>query len=111
MNPENGLNVWMMRLYIVLAATAGAVTGAVIDKSLTLQGKATAFFVGLSGSVFLGPLILARFFPGNILTPEAAGCYYLLATVCNAAIPNFVKFASRRAGDPLSFLRAKGGDA
>jgi len=101
---------WMMRLYIVLAATAGAVTGALIDKSLTLQGKLTAFFIGLTCSIFVVPLVLGRFIPGTTLTPEAAGIFYLAATCANAALPPFIRFVSKRAGDPLAFLRAKGGD-
>lgn len=107
---EHGLNDWMLRLWVVLAATAGAVTGAVIDKTLTLQGKVTAFFVGLSGSIFLGPLILSRFFPSTTITPEAAGFYYLLATVSNSALPPFIRYVSRRAGDPLAFIRQSKGD-
>lgn len=104
-------DVWMMRLYIVLASAAGAVTGALIDKSLTIQGKVTAFFIGLSASVFLTPLLLGRFFPGTTLTPEAAGIFYLAATCANAALPPFIRFVSKRAGDPLAFLRsAKGGE-
>lgn len=108
MNQEAGLSVWLLRLYIVLAATAGAVTGAVIDKSLTLQGKATAFFVGLSASIFCGPLILSHFFPNTTLTPEAAGFFYAFAAVANGAVPPFVRFVSKRAGDPLSFIRSTG---
>lgn len=107
---ENTPDIWMMRLYVVLASTAGAVTGALVDKSLTLQGKVTAFFIGLSASIFVVPLILGRFIPGTTLTPEAAGIFYLTATCANAALPPFIRFVSKRAGDPLAFLRAKGGD-
>lgn len=109
MSPENdGLNVWMMRLYIVLAATAGAVTGAVIDKSLTAHGRMVAFFIGLTSSIFVGPLVLAKFFPATMLTPEAAGFFYTFAVAANAVWPPLIRFASKRAGDPLSFLRPKG---
>lgn len=104
-------NKWVLKLWIVLAATAGAVTGAVVDKSLTLQGKATAFFVGLSASVFVGPLILMRFFPATTMTPEAAGFFYVFAAIANGAVPPFVRWASKRAGDPLAFIRQIKGDA
>lgn len=107
---ESSPDIWMMRLYVVLASTAGAVTGALIDKSLTLQGKMTAFFIGLTASIFIVPLALGRFIPGTTLTPEAAGIFYLAATCANAALPPFIRFVSKRAGDPLAFLRAKGGD-
>lgn len=107
---ENTPDVWLMRLYIVLASTAGAVTGALVDKSLTLQGKVTAFFIGLTASIFVVPLLLGRFIPGTSLTPEAAGIFYLAATCANAALPPFIRFVSKRAGDPLAFLRTKGGD-
>ncbi len=108
---EHGLNDWLIKLYIVLAATAGAVTGAVIDKSLTLHGKVTAFFIGLSTSVFAGPLILAKFFPTTTMTPEAAGFFYIFAAVANGVVPPLVRFVSKRAGDPLAFLRSIKGDA
>jgi tellurite resistance protein TehA-like permease len=99
---------YLLKLWILLAATAGAVTGAVIDKGLTLQGKVTAFFIGLSTAVFVGPLIMARFFPSTTLTPEAAGFFYIFAAVSNSAVPPFVRFVSKRAGDPLAFIRPKG---
>lgn len=104
-------NKLLLKLYIVLAATAGAVTGAVVDKGLTLQGKATAFFVGLSASVFVGPLILAKFFPATTLTPEAAGFFYVFAAVANGAAPPFIRFVSKRASDPLAFIRQPKGEA
>jgi len=107
---EASPDVWMIRLYIFLASAAGAVTGALVDKTLTLQGKFTAFFIGLTSSVFVVPLILARFFPGTTLTPEAAGIFYLAATCANVALPPFLRFVSKRAGDPLAFLRTKGTD-
>lgn len=106
---EEPLSAWMIRLYIVLAATAGAVTGALIDKSLTLQGKCTAFFIGLTGSIFLGPLIVSRFFPSDTLTPQAAGLFYVIAASMNGSLPPLLKFISKKAGDPLSFIRTQGG--
>lgn len=107
---DSGLDAWMIRLYIFLAAAGGAVTGALVDKTLTLQGKISAFFVGLTASIFVVPLILNRFIPGTVLTPEAAGIFYLTATCANVALPPLIRFVSKRAGDPLAFLRAKGGD-
>lgn len=109
MNHENHFDHYSRLLWIVVAATAGAVTGALVDKTLTLQGKLTAFFIGLSGSIFVGPLLVGRFFPDATLTPQAAGFYYLLATVTNSALPNFINWASAKAKDPLSFIRQRGG--
>lgn len=109
MNEHESVLMWMARLNIVLAATAGAVTGAVLDKGLTLQGKATAFFIGLSGAMFLGPMILERIFPGQTMSSQVAGCYYLMGATMNAALPPFLKFVAKKAGDPLSFLRTQGG--
>lgn len=106
---EHGLNVWMIRLYIVLAATAGAVTGALVDKTLNTNGKMTAFFIGLTSAVFLGPLLLSRFAPGlSVASPEAVGFYYIFASTANAALPRFIRFIAVKAGDPLAFLRSKG---
>lgn len=105
------LEWYALKLWILLAATAGAVTGAVIDKGLTLQGKATAFFIGLSTSIFVGPLIMARFFPNSTLTPEAAGFFYVFAAVANGAAPPFIRFVSKRASDPLAFIRQPKGEA
>lgn len=102
---------YFLKLWILLAATAGAVTGAVVDKGLTLQGKATAFFVGLSASIFGGPLIMAKFFPAATLTPEAAGFFYVFAALANGAIPPAIRYVSKRAGDPLAFIRQIKGDA
>jgi uncharacterized membrane protein YeaQ/YmgE (transglycosylase-associated protein family) len=109
MNPESPFEHYSRLLWIVVAATAGAVTGALVDKTLTLQGKLTAFFIGLTGSIFVGPLLVEHFFPGATLTPQAAGFYYLLATVTNSALPSFINWASSKAKDPLAFLRQRGG--
>ena len=86
--------IWLRRLYIVLAATAGSVTGALVDKRLTLRDKISAFFVGVSAAIFVGPMILMRFFPGvDITSPEAVGFYYLFATSANSALPVAIRKA------------------
>jgi len=91
-DPEH--EIWLRRLYIVLAATAGSVTGALVDKRLSLRDKMSAFFVGVSASIFLGPLLLSRFFPSaSIASPEAVGFYYLLATVSNSCLPLVIRKA------------------
>lgn len=105
---ESSPDVWMMRLYVVLASTAGAVTGALVDKSLNIQGKVTAFFIGLTASIFVVPLLLEHFMPGATITPPIAGFFYIFATCANSALPPFIRFVSKRAGDPLAFLRSKG---
>ena len=100
-----------LKLWFLVAATAGAVTGAVLDKGLTVQGRATAFFIGLSGAMFLGPMLLSRIFPGQPISSEVAGCYYLMGATMNAALPPFLKFVAKKAGDPLAFIRQPKGDA
>jgi hypothetical protein len=107
---DNAPDVWLMRLYIVLASTAGAVTGALVDKSLTLQGKFTAFFIGFATAIFVVPLAIARFWPGVTVSPEIAGIYYLFATCANWSLPPFIRSIAKRAGDPLAFIRPKGID-
>jgi hypothetical protein len=107
---ENNPDIWMMRLYVVLAAAAGAITGALVDRTLTLQGKLTAFFIGFTCAIFVVPLAIGRLWPGVTVSPEIAGIYYLFATCANWSLPPFIRFVSKRAGDPLAFIRSKGGD-
>lgn len=86
--------IWIRRLYIVLAAAAGSVTGALVDKRLTLRDKISAFFIGVSAAIFVGPMLMARFFPGvDITSPEAVGFYYLFATSANSALPVVIRKA------------------
>lgn len=91
-DPEH--EIWLRRLYIFLAATAGSVTGALVDKRLSLRDKVSAFFVGVTAAIFVGPLLLSRFAPGvDITSPEAVGFYYLFATVSNSVLPLVIRKA------------------
>ncbi len=105
----------LLRLISPIWAYAPGFVGAVIGlrfvDRLTTLGRATAVGIGLASAVFIGPLlahIVDIFWPG-VLPDEARNGILFLAGLCAmSALPPFIGWVRRVAGDPtilLSFLR------
>lgn len=101
----------LSRAWIYLAAVGGAATGAFIQPGLSLQGRAVSVFVGLSWSIFVGPVLVAWWMPGYPADSREVGAiYYILAVSAHVVVQKVVKVIAKRAGDPFSLLKGTGGD-
>ena len=92
----------------------GAVIGLRFVEQLTTLGRATAVGIGLASAVFLGPLLAHfadLFWPGDLPVEARNGVLFLTGLCAMSALPSFLGWVRRVAGDPtilLSFLRPPG---
>lgn len=100
---EGLIGIGFAKLWLFLAAIAGSVTGTLMQKGLTLQGKLSAFFIGLTFTLFCGEFILRRI--GLDITPEASFAVYIIAMSANNLVPRIIKRVSERFDDPLALTR------
>lgn len=97
------LGMVLEKTWLALAAVAGALTGTLMQKGLNLPGKLTAFFIGLSASLFCSEYVL-----GWLKMPtdsKATAVIYIIAVSANNILPSIIKRISDRFNDPLSLTK------
>jgi len=103
---EDGLwGVGYTKAWLFVAAVAGSLTGVLVQKGLTVQGKLSSFFIGLTATMFCGEFILRRL--GMDVSPESSAALYVIGMSANSVVPIVIKLVSQRVGG-LSLAKPKG---
>lgn len=108
MGGEAVMGIALAKWWIFLAALAGAITGVLVRKGLTVSERLSGLFIGLATTVFLVAPILSHF--GLPATSEkGAAVIYVTASCANYVMPHVVRAISRKVLDLISASRP-GGD-
>lgn len=109
--PNHGLADALRVLMPYLPGFVGAVIGLRFVEQLTTRGRITAVAVGLASAVYLGPFLghlLGHMFWRGLPPEQIMGGVQFLTGLCAmSALPPFLKWISKVAGNPtllLSFL-------
>ncbi len=97
------LGMVLEKTWLALAVVAGAMTGTLMQKGLNLPGKLTAFFIGLTASLFCSEYVLAWL--NMPVDSKASAIMYLIAVCANNVLPSIIKRVSDRFNDPLSLTK------
>jgi len=100
-----GLSASYTKAYLFVAAIAGSITGTLVQKGLTVQGRLSSFFIGLTATMFCGEFVLRRI--GMDVSPESSAAIYVIGMSANSVVPVVIKMVSQRIGG-LSLAKPKG---
>lgn len=108
---DPGVTAAVGKLVAFAPGFAGAVVSLAFVEKLTARGRVLTVMVGLATAAFVGPALSAGadlIWPG-VLPEAVSSCIMFLTGLCAmGCIPPLLGWAKRKAGDPLSLMKAGG---